>query len=69
MMVASQHGSKAAGWPGKWTRARGGNVPLLWTPFVPISMKNLCGTGAFTKLITHLIVNVIGTFLMAFAAK
>jgi len=35
-MIASQHGSNAAGWPGKWTQARGGNVPLLWTPFVPI---------------------------------
>ena len=44
---------------------------LYFGHHVPISLKNLCGTGAFTKLITHLIVNVnvIGTFLRAFAAK
>ena len=45
MMIASQHGSKAklkaAGWPGKLTQACGENLPILWTLFVPNSLKNL----------------------------
>ena len=71
MMIASQHGSKAAGWLGKFTQALGENLPILRTPFVQNSLENLSGTGAFTKLITHLIVNVnvIGTFLRAFAVN